>query len=287
MHYSVMLAESLEYLAVRPDGVYIDATAGLGGHSGAIARQLTTGFVIGADRDRESLDLARKNTADCGERVRFAHSRFSELGGVLSRLGLGNVDGLLADLGVSRYQLTTPDRGFSLMSEGPVDMRMDRGEGETAADIVNFSAEKALADLIYKLGDERRARSIARALVRARPIRDTMHLASVVESVVHRTSGIHPATRTFMALRLAVNREQEELDSLLDSAPRLVRPGGRVVVITFMSLEDRKVKESFRKLAREGRAKILTKHVVPPSEEEVRSNPPSRSAKLRAIEMAV
>lgn len=282
-----MLAESLEYLAVRPDGVYIDATAGLGGHSGAIARQLTTGFVIGADRDRESLDLARKNTADCGERVRFAHSRFSELGGVLSRLGLGNVDGLLADLGVSRYQLTTPDRGFSLMSEGPVDMRMDRGEGETAAEIVNFSAEKALADLIYKLGDERRARSIARALVRARPIRDTMHLASVVESVVHRTSGIHPATRTFMALRLAVNREQEELDSLLDSVPRLVRPGGRVVVITFMSLEDRKVKESFRKLAREGRAKILTKHVVPPSEEEVRSNPPSRSAKLRAIEMAV
>jgi len=285
MHYSVMLAESLHYLAVRPEGVYLDATAGLGGHSGALARQLTTGFVIAADRDAESLELARENTTDCNDRIRFVHSRFSELRGTLARLGVEKLDGLLADLGVSRYQLTTADRGFSLRSEGPVDMRMDRSEEGTAADIVNFTAEKALADLIYQLGDERRARTIARALVRARPIRDTLHLANVVESVVHRTSGIHPATRTFMALRIAVNREQEELETLLEEGPGFLRPGGRMVIITFMSLEDRKVKERFRKLGREGRARVLTKHVVPPSDEEVRNNPPSRSAKLRAIEM--
>ena len=285
MHRSVMLAESLEYLAVRPDGIYLDATAGLGGHTGAIARRLTTGFVIASDRDEESLQLARENTADCRERIKFVQARFSELRGVLARLGVVKVDGLLADLGVSRYQLTTPDRGFSLMYAGPVDMRMDRSEEQTAADIVNFTAEKALADLIYQLGDERRARIIARALVRARPIRDTVHLASVVESVVHRTSGIHPATRTFMALRLAVNREQDELDSLLADAPGLVKTEGRMVVITFMSLEDRKVKERFRELGRQGAVRILTKHVVPPSDEEVRANPASRSAKLRAIEV--
>lgn len=285
MHYPVMLTEVLEYLAIRPDGIYVDATAGLGGHTGAIARLLTTGWIVSADRDADSLELARQNTADYADRIRFVHTPFSGLLRELARMGVESVDGLLADLGVSRYQLTSPERGFSFMAEGPLDMRMDRRQEQTAADLLNFSAEKEIADVIYQFGDERRARSIARAIVRARPIRNTRHLAEVVESVVHRTSGIHPATRTFMALRLVVNREIEELETLLAEAPSMVRPGGRMVILTFMSLEDRKVKERFRELGREGTARILTKHVVPPGEEEVRENPPSRSAKLRAVEM--
>jgi 16S rRNA (cytosine1402-N4)-methyltransferase len=191
----------------------------------------------------------------------------------------------LADLGVSRYQLTEAERGFSISADGPLDMRMERSQELTAAEIVNTIAEKALADLIFGLGQERRARKIARAIVRARPIRSTLHLARVVEQVAPRTGRLHPATQTFMALRMAVNDEQAELDRLLEAAPRIVAGGGRIVVITFMSLEDRKVKQSFQALARQGRAVLLTKHVVRPSEEETRGNPPSRSAKLRAVEM--
>ena len=285
MHLSVLLEEALEYLAIQPEGVYLDATCGLGGHTGAIARRLTTGFVISADRDAESLELARANTVDVQEKIRFVHSPFSGLPEALSRMGLERVDGLLADLGVSRYQLTDPERGFSLMSEGPVDMRMDRSQDRTAADLVNYAAEKELADLIFQLGEERRARRVSRAIVRARPIRSTAHLAQVVESAVPRTGRIHPATRTFMALRLAVNEELPELESLLAFAPGVVRGGGRVVVLTFMSLEDRKVKHAFQALAREGRASVLTKHVLRPSEEEITRNPASRSAMLRALEV--
>jgi 16S rRNA (cytosine1402-N4)-methyltransferase len=284
MHYSVMLAECLEYLAIRPDGIYLDATAGLGGHSAAIARRLKSGYVISADRDAESLQKARENAADAADRVRFVQSRFSDLPAALSRLGVEAVDGALADLGVSRYQLTDPDRGFSFMSEGPLDMRMDRSEGQTASDLVNYSSERDLADLIFHYGEERRARRIARAIVRARPVRDTLHLAGVVETAAPRTGPVHPATLTFMALRIAVNREREELDSLLEAVPGLVKPGGRIVVLTFMSTEDRQVKRKFQELARAGRVSILTKHVVRPSEDEVRTNPPSRSAKLRAVE---
>jgi 16S rRNA (cytosine1402-N4)-methyltransferase len=206
---------------------------------------------------------------------------------VLELTGGRKLDGLLADLGVSRYQLTSPERGFSILSDGPADMRMDRSQGVTAGDLLNAISEKDLADLIYQNGEERRSRKIARAIVRARPILTTGQLARVVESVVPRTGRIHPATQTFQALRMAVNEEPEELDALLEAAPELVSPGGRIVILTFMSLEDRKVKHSFQALARAGRASILTKHVVRPSEEEVRSNPPSRSAKLRALEMAL
>ena len=280
-----MLAESLEFLAVRPDGIYLDATAGLGGHTGAIARRLTTGLVIASDRDPESLALAKQNTADVAERIRWLSAKFSELEPELLRTGFSKLDGLLADLGVSRHQLTDPERGFSLQADGPLDMRMDRSQPEAAADLVNFTAEKALADLIYRLGEERRSRKIARAIVRARPIQGTLHLAKVIEQAAPRTSRLHPATQTFMALRMAVNQEQEELDALLDSIPRLVKSGGRVVVITFMSLEDRKVKRSFQALARDGRATLVTRHVVRPTEAEVRENPPSRSAKLRVLEM--
>src|SRR5258708_21891920 len=171
------------------------------------------------------------------------------------------------------------------MADGPLDMRMDRSQPQTAADLINFESEKNLADLIYRLGEERRSRQIARAIVRARPLQTTGQLAKLIEQVAPRTGKIHPATQTFMALRIAVNEENEELDALLASIPALVKPGGRVVTLTFMSLEDRKVKHAFQAMAREGRAKILTRHVVKPSEEEVRDNPPSRSAKLRAVEI--
>ena len=275
-----MLAETLEYLAVRPDGRYLDCTAGLGGHTRAIAERLMArGVVIANDRDAQSLEMARRNTAEFSDRIEYRQGNFSEL-------DEAELDGLVADLGVSRYQLTDPERGFSFQSEGPLDMRMDQTTGTTAADLINHSAEKAIADWIYQLGEERRARKIARAIVRARPVRSTLHLADVVERAVPRTGPLHPATRTFMALRMVVNREQEELDALLERAPRMVKPGGRIVMISFMSLEDRKVKESFRELARAGKAVLLTKKPVPPGEREVRENPPSRSAKLRAIEIA-
>jgi 16S rRNA (cytosine1402-N4)-methyltransferase len=198
--------------------------------------------------------------------------------------GYHRVDGLLADLGVSRYQLTTAERGFSFMADGPLDMRMTATEGMTAAELVNQSAEKAIADWIFQYGEERSARRIARALVRARPIRSTRHLADVVERAVPRTSRLHPATKTFMALRMVVNDEPGELDKLLQSAPGLLNPGGRMVVISFMSSEDRMVKERFRALGREGQARILTRRPLQPGDAEVAQNPPSRSAKMRAIE---
>src|SRR5271167_543861 len=181
MHVPVMVGECLEYLAVRPDGIYLDATAGLGGHTAAIAERLTSGLVIASDRDAESIEMAKRNTAQWADRIRYHHGSFSELRSALTAFGVERVDGLLADLGVSRYQLTEPERGFSFMAEGPLDMRMDRSTGITAADVVNQYAEKAIADLIHQLGEERRARKIARAIVRARPIRSSLHLAGLVQ----------------------------------------------------------------------------------------------------------
>ena len=282
-HTPVMLRECLEYLGVRPDGVYLDATSGLGGHTAAIARELATGFVLSCDRDAESLQVARERNPD--PRIRFRQASFSRLGEALAAEGLTQVNGLLADLGVSKYQLTSSERGFSLMSDGALDMRMDRGQERSAFDIVNYESEKNLADLIFQLGEEGRSRRIARAIVRARPVHTTGQLAKLIEQAVPRTGKIHPATQTFMALRIAVNEENEELEALLGAVPKLVGPGGRVVVLTFMSLEDRRVKQGFQAMAREGRANILTRHVVRPSEEEIRDNPPSRSAKLRALEV--
>ncbi|MEQ1947450.1 MAG: 16S rRNA (cytosine(1402)-N(4))-methyltransferase RsmH [Bryobacteraceae bacterium] len=295
MHVSVMLPECIEYLAIRPEGAYLDVTCGMGGHTSAIAQRLSSGHVIACDRDAESLEMARENiqqkNPECMGRIRFHNVPFSLVGEALAADQVpqldttSKVDGLLADLGVSRYQLTDAERGFSLMADGPLDMRMDRGQGQTAADIVNYTSEKELADLIYQLGEERRSRRIARAIVRARPVHTTGQLAKLIESAAPRMGKIHPATQTFMALRIAVNRENDELDALLVSLPELVKPGGRVVFLTFMSTEDRTVKRAFQELERSGRAKILTRHVVRPSEEEVRDNPPSRSAKLRALEM--
>jgi 16S rRNA (cytosine1402-N4)-methyltransferase len=241
--------------------------------------------VIANDRDAESLEMARRNTANWADRIRYHHGSFSALASALQAAGVERVDGILADLGVSRYQLLEPERGFSLMADGPLDMRMDRSQPKTADEIVNFTGEKELADLIYRFGEERRSRRISRAIVRARPIHSTQRLSRVIEQAVPRTSKLHPATQTFMALRMAVNEEPEELDRLLEIAPDLVKSGGRIVIITFMSLEDRKVKQSFQALARAGRVVILTRHVIRPALEEIKNNPPSRSAKLRAVEM--
>jgi 16S rRNA (cytosine1402-N4)-methyltransferase len=285
MHFSVMSAESLEYLKIRPDGVYVDATVGMGGMTGRIAERLTTGLVIGLDRDAESLEIARQNTAQWANRIWYRHGKFGDLREALEEARIAKVEGILADLGISLYQLTNPARGFSFLADGPLDMRLDQTTGITAADLVNQTAEEALADLIYQLGEERRARKIARALVRARPIRSTRHLADVVERAVPRTGKLHPATQTFMSLRMAVNDEPKELDRLLQEGPELIAAGGRMVVISFMSIDDRKVKERFRNLGKEGRATVLTRRPVVPSQEETRLNPPSRSAKLRAVEM--
>jgi len=280
-----MSGEALEQLAVRRDGAYLDAMTGPGGHTALIAQRLTTGLVIANDRDPQSLEMSRQNTAAWSERIRYHRGSFAELAEAAAEAGARKLDGLLADLGVSRFQLTTPERGFSFTSDGPLDMRMDQTTGMTAADLVNHSDEKTLADLIYQLGEERRSRSVARAIVRARPIRSTRHLADVVLRAVPRTGHLHPATKTFMALRMAVNEEPEQLDALLRIAPELLARGGRLVVISFASGEDRKVKERFRELGREGRATVLTKHPLQPSESEAAQNPPSRSAKLRALEM--
>jgi 16S rRNA (cytosine1402-N4)-methyltransferase len=285
MHYSVMPDETLSLLAVRPDGVYLDATTGLGGHTGLIAQRLTTGIVIANDRDQQSIEMARGNVEPMLERIRFHHGSFASLRDAVQEAGFEELDGLLADLGVSRYQLTAPERGFSFMADGPLDMRMDQSTGMTAADLVNHTDEKTLADLIYQLGEERRARNVARAIVRARPIRSTLHLADVVLRAVPRTGRLHPATKTFMALRMAVNEEQQELDQLLRIGPDLLKSGGRMVVISFMSIDDRKVKERFKELGREGRAEILTKHPLQPSDIETARNAASRSAKLRGLEM--
>ncbi|MBV9442900.1 MAG: 16S rRNA (cytosine(1402)-N(4))-methyltransferase RsmH [Acidobacteriaceae bacterium] len=284
LHYPVMLEKSLEYLAIQPDGIYMDVTAGMGGHTAAIARRLASGFVIACDRDAESLGIARANTQELWGRIRFFQGSFSKLPDALRDNGVTHVDGVLADLGVSRFQLASAERGFSLMEDGPLDMRMDRSEELTAADLVNALPEKALADLIYELGEERRSRRISRAIVRARPILTTGRLAQVVEEVVPRTGRVHPATQTFMALRLKVNRELEELEQFLRIVPERLRSSGRFVVLTFMSTEDRIVKQAFQALAREGRARILTKHVVKPTRAEILANPASRSAKLRALE---
>ena len=283
-HYPVLLDEVLQYLAVKPDGIYVDMTAGLGGHAGAIASRLETGLLIACDRDAESLELAKANTEEWAGRIRFHHGAFSTLDEALNGNGVEAVDGVLADLGVSRYQLSAGERGFSLMEDGPLDMRMDRRQELTAADLVNYLPERDLADLIYQLGEERRSRRISRAIVRARPIVTTGQLVRVIESAVPRTGRIHPGTQTFMALRLRVNSELEELTFMLRHVPERIKAGGRFVILTFMSTEDRTVKRAFQSLAQEGRATILTKHVVKPTEEELSNNPASRSAKLRALE---
>ena len=289
-HVPVLLQITIDFLAVTRGGTYIDATVGLGGHSCEIAKLLgAPGHLIGFDKDPAALERARVNLQPPpgreGDwpRVELVHASFAEVG---ERIAAGSVDGLLADVGVSSLQLDDPERGFSFQAEGPLNMRMNPLSELTAEQVVNHMGEKELADVIYEFGEERRSRRIARAIVRARPIRSTAHLAAVVSAAARsmKSHGLHPATLTFQGIRIFVNRELDDLKELLEAAPSLVKTGGRVVVISFHSLEDRIVKDAFRDGAKAGVYEVLTKKPVTATNQEVYRNPRSRSAKLRAAE---
>jgi len=290
-HVPVLLEQSLTFLNVRPGGMVVDATLGLGGHSAAIVRRLgANGKLIAFDRDEQAMELAKAKLAALAEElgsempaVEFVARPFSEIAEVVAP---GTLDGLLADFGVSSLQLDEAHRGFSFRADGPLDMRMDARSELTAEQVVNEADEEELARIVYEYGEERRSRRIARAVVRARPIRTTAELAGVISAVAPSMKGdkIHPATRTFQALRIHVNDELGEIQSLLKSAGSLLKPGGRVVLISFHSLEDRLVKDSFRERARLGEFEILTKKPAIAAEEEQMRNPRARSAKLRAAE---
>jgi len=285
-HTPVLLQEVLHWLEVKGDGTYLDATVGGGGHAAAIAQRLSSGRLIGLDRDAQALEIARERLKGFGERVTLVHAEFSKIGDVARELGLPPLDGVLADLGVSSMQLDRADRGFSFREAGPLDMRMNREAPEAAEEIVNRWPERELANLLYREGEEHDSRRIARSIVRARPIRDTAHLATVVAGA-RRLRGrqkLHPATKTFLALRIAVNREMEELEQFLVRAPATLSPGGRWVMLSYHSLEDRLVKRQFQRMAQQGMLRILTKKVIRPSSAEIAANPRARSAKMRVAE---
>jgi 16S rRNA (cytosine1402-N4)-methyltransferase len=306
-HVPVLLKEAIDFLAVRRGGTYIDATVGLGGHSYEIAKRLgAPGHLIGVDKDPVALEIARErlkarsSTALTSERdellarndkherdwpeITLIHASFADL----AKEEATAYDGILADLGVSSLQFSDPARGFSFQAEGPLDMRMNPQAELTAEQVVNHFDERKLADVIYEFGEERRSRRIARAIVRSRPIRSTAQLADVISAAARPMNQaerrIHPATRTFQALRIFVNRELDDLRALLEAAPPLLKPGGRIVIISFHSLEDRIVKDAFREGMKRGHYRLLTKKPVTPGEEEVERNPRARSAKLRAAE---
>jgi len=285
-HTPVLLDEVLEWLRIRPDGIYVDATLGAAGHSEAIAAKLDSGRLISLDQDVQALQIGQERLQKFGSKVNCVLSPFSRIAEVVHELGIPKVDGVLADLGVSSMQLDHPERGFSFREAGPLDMRMSDAEELTANEIVNRWPEKELADLLYRGADEHDSRRIARAIMRARPIRDTAHLATVVAGARKQwgRQKLHPATKTFLALRIAVNRELEALGQFLFRTPATMNSGARFVLLTYHSGEDRMVKEAFKEGERQGTLKILTKHVIRPSEEEERANPRSRSAKLRCAE---
>lgn len=298
VHIPVLLQAVLSFLQVRPGGVYIDGTVGGGGHAAAILdASAPDGRLLGIDRDPTALEVARKRLAPYGARVTLRHGSFAELAHFAE---FAPADGVLLDLGLSSLQLADPTRGFSFSQDGPLDMRFDpTGGGPTAADLVNTLSLKELTDILYRYGEERQARRIAAAIVAARPIHRTSELAALIERTVGRRGHIHPATRTFQALRIAVNRELEALEAALPQALDLLRPGGRLVVISFHSLEDRIVKQFLHRESRDcicppevpvcvcghrARVRVLTPKPVRPDNAEVTANPRARSARLRAAE---
>lgn len=292
-HLPVMLSEVLLWLRPRSGGVYVDCTVGYCGHGMEILRaSQPNGILLGIDRDGQAINANRQRLQSFGNRAILIKAHFMELRSILAERRIARVDGVLFDLGVSSAQLDEPSRGFSFQSEGPLDMRMDQSSGPTAADIVNGLSEADLADMIYRWGEERYSRRIARAVARARqqqPLTTTRQLTSVIESAVpghYRRGRIHCATRTFQALRIAVNRELEYLETSLRDAADSLSTGARLCVISFHSLEDRIVKQTFKALSSEagGDLEILTKRPQVPSEEEKESNPRSRSAKLRVMQ---
>jgi len=289
LHTPVLVAEVIEWLRIRPEGTYVDATAGTGGHAIEIARRLTTGRLVALDRDPQALEVARERLKPYGEKVVLVHAEFSKIGEVAEGLKLPPLDGVLADLGISSLELDSPERGFSFRWAAPLDMRMNPDTQLTADEIVNRWSEKEIADLLYQKAEERDSRRIAKAIVRSRPIRDTGHLATVVAGVrkARGRQKLQPATKTFLALRNAVNREEEELEQFLSRTPATLSIGGRWIVLSYHSLEDRPVKQAFQRLAREGSFRVLTRKVIQPGEEEIRNNPRARSAKMRVAEKIV
>lgn len=307
MHIPVMLEECLEGLAIDPTGIYVDGTLGNGGHAAAILERLGSGgMLIGFDRDVDAIDRVEdKLKAEAGRRVELVHDNYANMAAQLDRLGIGNVDGLLLDLGVSSFQLDTAERGFSFQQDGPLDMRMDRAGGQTAADLVNMASEQELADIIHRYGEDRASRRIARMIVEARAkvrIETTAQLAGIVERAKggRRGKRIHPATQTFQALRMAVNEELVGIEQVLGQMVGRVVDGGRIAVLTFHSLEDRLVKHFFsrhvpreeslqqggvRRIFEEPQVKWVWKKPLVATEQEQELNPRSRSAKLRVVEI--
>lgn len=289
-HVPVLFHQAIDFLHVRPTGTYVDCTLGMGGHAEGILRKLgPKGRLIGFDRDPEAFALAsarlQQAAAELGSEAPELSLIPEAFSSIARHVEPASIDGILADFGVSSLQLDEARRGFSFQADGPLDMRMDTRSGVTAEQVVNEMDERELANLIYEYGEERRSRTVARAVVRGRPITTTGQLARVVASVVHTTnSPIHPATRTFQALRIFVNRELDEIRDLLEAAPALLKPSGRVAVISFHSLEDRIAKDSLRDGAQRGVWQLLTKKPAVADEEETYRNPRARSAKLRAAE---
>ena len=304
-HVSVLLSECIEALCIRPDGIYVDGTLGLGGHSSEIAKRLDTGFLIGIDRDETAIERAGARLAPYGERVRLVHGNFSDVASILDRLGIDAVDGMLFDLGVSSPQLDEAHRGFSYMQDAPLDMRMDGSASLSAHDVVNTWSEDRLKQILYDYGEERYAPRIAGAIVRARQEREietTLELVEIIRSAMPAAAlreKQHPAKRSFQAIRIAVNDELGAVQTMMDTAPDKLRSGGRLAVISFHSLEDRIVKNGIRRredgctCPREfpvctcgfvQTLKSVSRKPILPSPEEQLANPRARSAKLRVAE---
>jgi 16S rRNA (cytosine1402-N4)-methyltransferase len=292
-HVPVLFDVALEFLRIRPGGTYADCTLGLAGHAEGIVRRLgPAGRLIGFDRDPEALALAKERLEQARAAQGSQAPQVVLIGEAFSSIARhvepASLDGLLADFGASSLHFDDARRGFSFQADGPLDMRMDTRSGPTAEQVVNETNERELANLIYEYGEERRSRTVARAIVRGRPVTSTSQLARIVASAVpamkQMQKPIHPATRTFQALRIYVNRELEEIRALLEAAPRLLKPSARLTIISFHSLEDRIAKDSLRDGARQGIWNLLTRKPVTADEEEVDRNPRSRSAKLRAAE---
>jgi 16S rRNA (cytosine1402-N4)-methyltransferase len=292
-HRPVLVTEVVELLAPAGRNWLADCTVGLGGHAEAMLEAAgPSAVLIGLDVDQSNLLRAKERLGRFGRRVRLFHANFSQLPDVLDECGLAGVDAALADLGVASSQLDDPQRGLSFSADGPLDMRLDDRLPRTAADLVNRLPEAELADLIFGFGEERFSRRIARAIVAARkekPLRRTLELANLVVAAYpamarRNRRGVHPATRTFQALRIAVNEELASLDALLRLLPKVLNVGGRAAVISFHSLEDRRVKQAFANWSQTGTARLLTRRILTPGEAETRDNPRSRSAKLRGVE---
>jgi 16S rRNA (cytosine1402-N4)-methyltransferase len=287
-HVPVMVEEVCGLLSAHGPLAFVDVTVGTGGHGAAMLRA-TSARMLGIDRDASALSIARERLAEFGDRVTLQQADFSELAAVMKTSGFVGADAILADLGMSSYALDDPDRGFSFRVDGPLDMRMDKRQTLRAYDLVNEESAEELARIIYTYGEERASRRIAKLIVDARrrhPIETTAELRAIVERALgaRRRQGAHPATRTFQALRIAVNREMESLATLLRDGPALLSPGGRMLVISYHSLEDRPVKERFRELVRDGGYLAITRKVIKPSAAETAHNPRARSARIRCIE---